>query len=85
VLATEYADQVWGPYFSKRPANTDWWAITCHFFSGSKWTSARCGERLSDDRTVDVLAMLDGRGYDASPWIAEAERVGRGWLVWEER
>jgi hypothetical protein len=84
VLATEWADQVWGPYSSRRPANTDWWAITCYPYPGTKWTSARCGERLTDARDVDVLAAIHGHGYDSAAWIAEATSRGKGFLVWEE-
>ena len=83
VLATEYADQVWGPFFNKRP-NVDWWAITCYPYPGAKWTAQRCEERLVDDRSVDTLAAINGSGYDSLPWIRAAERQGRGWLVWEE-
>lgn len=84
VLATEWADQVWGPYSARRPANTDWWAITCYPYPGTKWTSARCGERLTDARDVDVLAAIHGHGYDSTAWIAEATSRGKGFLVWEE-
>jgi len=85
VLATEWADQVWGPWFTARPPGVDWWAVTCYPFPGTKWTSQRCGERLTDYGTVDILGVIDGSGYDAQPWIAEAEAKGRGWLIWEER
>ena len=85
VLATEWADQVWGPWFNTRPVGVDWWAVTCYPFPGTKWTSERCGERLRDYPSVDILVTISGHGYDPQPWISEAERVGRGWLVWEER
>ena len=85
VLATEWADQVWGPWFNTRPAGVDWWAITCYPFPGTKWTAERCGERLRDYPSVDTLAVISGHGYDPQPWISVAEARGRGWLIWEEQ
>jgi hypothetical protein len=84
VLATEWADQVWGPWFTPRPAGVDWWAVTCYPFPGTRWTSERCGERLRDYPSVDILAAISGHGYDPQPWIDQAKAQGRGWLVWEE-